>query len=178
MNHLEIEQSSITHPGHLTEDDVALLRSPGMSAIKLRQSAPDLTRRDAGSLLVVIEWLGGVVAGGMVGAFSKDTYEWVKTHAKSVMQKKIEDTHAAPSPYPARDPVWEIKIDMSDRERTFTITLRASSPEALERAAELFADRCARLPPPKKDAVWRFEQTLDDVEFHEVVADDDHERRP
>lgn len=82
MNSLEIEQSSITHPGHLSEEELTLLQPPDMPPIKLRLGKTDLTRRDAGSIWIIVQWVAGVAAAGGVGAFGKDIYEWVKLEAK------------------------------------------------------------------------------------------------
>ena len=170
MSQLEIEQSSATHPGRLTHEDLALLQPPGSPPIKLRLTNTDLTRRDAGAIWIIVEWLAAGIAGGTISACGKDIYEWVKLRTKGVMQKKAEETRAAPSPYPLRDPAWEIKVELRDGDRSLSISLKATDPDKMERAAEMLAERLNdRLLPFREDKHWSFEQTLNDVEFHEVV---------
>lgn len=96
-----------------------------------------------------------------------------------MMQKKVEQTRAETSPYPLRDPFWEINIEMRSGDRSLSITMKATDPDAMERAAELLSAQLnSKVLTFDRDKHWSIQQTLDDVTFNEVLLDDGNERRP
>jgi hypothetical protein len=113
-NHIEVEQSSETHPGHLTDKDLEALRPLNGPLIKSVYGRVDQTRRDADAIFIVIKWIVIVASTGGVAAFGKDAYEWIKSKVKPLMQQKIDQTQAQQSAYPVRDPIWKISFTMQD----------------------------------------------------------------
>jgi hypothetical protein len=59
---------------------------------------------------------------------------------------------------------------MQDGDRVLTIEMETTTPEAMEKAAEIVSTRLngqSSLTQP--DAVWRIDETLTNVEFREVL---------
>lgn len=115
MASIRIQQSSLAHPGHITEDDIVFLQDAVLQASDEIKLSPffssKLERHDSGLLFVSIAFVFGGLAGGILSEVGKDIYKWVKIKLIPLMRKKNDLTHVSTTAYPYKDPEWEVQIE-------------------------------------------------------------------
>jgi hypothetical protein len=166
MSTLEIHQTSLGHPGRLTDEDIAdLAASPVLEHVRVTQGMqpPAMERHDAGVLVIVLVFVVDKVTGGALEEAGKRLNELISRKVTAIMRRKRDATGFSTYAYRFKQPNWELRVKAKDDQLNgFEATITASTPEAMEAAAE-------RLNDVLSDARnWRLAESIHDLSIRET----------
>jgi hypothetical protein len=178
MATVQIQQSfsSSRHPALLSESDIDVLglleNAPAGTHLakpflpSVSSDGGSLDRRDAGVLIIMITFVLGGVAGGVLQEAGKDIYAWAKNRLIKLMNQKQEAVRASTSAYPFKMPEWQIEISVDYGNHVgFTASIKATSAESMEEAIErltkcLDENASAMVDLSNERYYWRCSETV------------------